>query len=130
MKYPTGPINLFTSDTYEETRPSISCNSRLFIPTADLSALPSIACRLLNSLASLFATPLVCFQPLAASFSKMPGVGYPRQDLVHTVHALEFRSRVFSRSYELPPKTDRFASPAFSCTYKSLFSQLLEDTRD
>src|ERR1700758_871213 len=36
----------------------------------------SIACTLLNSLASLFATPLVCFQSFAASFPKTPGVGW------------------------------------------------------
>src|SRR5258707_14754587 len=37
---------------------------------------PSIACRLLKSLASLFALPFLCFQQLAASLCKIPGVGY------------------------------------------------------
>jgi hypothetical protein len=37
----------------------------------------SVACRLLNSLASLFATRFLYFQQLAASFAKTPGVGVP-----------------------------------------------------
>src|SRR6266478_3147308 len=40
-----------------------------------LSPLSPIACRLLNSLASLFRAPVLCFQCFAASFSKTPGVG-------------------------------------------------------
>jgi hypothetical protein len=41
------------------------------------SSFPSISCRLLVSLCSLFRARLVCFQQLAASFCKMPGgVGY------------------------------------------------------
>ena len=37
----------------------------------------SVAWRLLDSLASLFRVPVVCFQWLAASFAKIPGVGWP-----------------------------------------------------
>jgi hypothetical protein len=44
-------------------------------PTPALTLGPSIACRLLKSLASLFATRALCFQQLAASFCKTPGVG-------------------------------------------------------
>src|SRR5712672_3573113 len=36
-----------------------------------------------------------------------------------------FCSPLFSRTYELPPPHHRFASHAFSSTYKSLFSQPL-----
>ncbi|SRR6266404_6837149 len=35
-----------------------------------------------------------------------------------------FCSRLFSRTYELPPPPHRFASRAFSCTYELLFPQL------
>jgi hypothetical protein len=35
----------------------------------------SYYCALLNSLAALFATPILCFQQFAHSFCKMPGVG-------------------------------------------------------
>src|SRR6266853_1771986 len=35
-----------------------------------------------------------------------------------------FCSPLFSRTYELLPPRHRFASPAFSCIYKSLFSQV------
>src|SRR5260370_11847333 len=35
-----------------------------------------------------------------------------------------FCSHLFSRTYELLPPSHRFASHAFSCIYKSLFSQV------
>src|SRR5258707_15390814 len=35
---------------------------------------------LLQPLCSLFATPVLCFQQLAASFPKTPGVGVPLRD--------------------------------------------------
>src|SRR5258706_7649847 len=35
-----------------------------------------------------------------------------------------FRSLLFSTTYKLPPPIHRFASPAFSCTYKLRFQQL------
>ena len=47
--------------------PSASAATRLF----------SMVYRLLDSLASLFRVPFLCFQQLADSFCKMPGVGYP-----------------------------------------------------
>ena len=37
----------------------------------------SVDCGLFCSLASLFRGPSVCFQQLAASFAKLPGVGWP-----------------------------------------------------
>jgi hypothetical protein len=49
-------------------------------PTPTLTLGPSIACRLLNSLASLFATPVLCFQQLAASLPKIPGGGVSLRD--------------------------------------------------
>src|SRR5258706_8291111 len=123
MECPASPANPFSSDTYVEKRPSISCHPRFSISAAALSSSSSRACRLLKSLASLFATPLVCFQSVADSLCKTPGVGYPGQDVVQNVRTLEFPPRLFSRTYELPPQTDRFASPAFSWAYELLFSQ-------
>src|SRR5258708_2671207 len=43
------------------------------IPFPVLSTCKSTACALLNSLASLFATPFLCFQLLADSFAKRGG---------------------------------------------------------
>src|SRR6266404_7630618 len=37
----------------------------------------SAVCSLLSSLCALFCTRFLCFQQLAASFCKTPGVGYP-----------------------------------------------------
>src|SRR5260221_5419838 len=45
------------------------------IPSPALSSYKSTACALLNSLASLFATPSLCFQSFADSFAKIGGVG-------------------------------------------------------
>jgi len=42
-----------------------------------LSAGPSIACALLNSLAALFAAAVLYFQSVAHSFAKHPGYGVP-----------------------------------------------------
>ena len=109
----------------------------LSLRTKRLSGLFSSACRLLNSLASLFSTPFLYFQSLAASFRKTPGVwgtvflcgasafsAHARRGGSLRYH-LQFLSRsLFSRTYELPPPRHRFASHAFSSTYKSLFSQL------
>jgi len=51
-------------------------------PTPTVTLDPSISCRLLKSLASLLATPVLCFQQLAASFNKIPGwVGIPIRSL-------------------------------------------------
>jgi hypothetical protein len=47
----------------------------------------SSAWRPLKSLASLFQTPVLCFQPFAASFRKTPGVGVaPRRPFTVTSH--------------------------------------------
>jgi hypothetical protein len=50
--------------------PSASAATRLF----------SMAYRLLDSLASLFRVPFLCFQQLADSFGKIPGGGVPLLD--------------------------------------------------
>src|SRR5216683_2919729 len=47
------------------------------LPQLPLSPLLPSACALLNSLAALFPTPVLCFQQLRDSFCKTPGVAYP-----------------------------------------------------
>jgi hypothetical protein len=69
----------------------------------------SFAPKLLEPLCSLFAPLSLCFQQLAASFSKTPGWGVPVQ-LVRRVLT--------------PPLID-FHLPLFSQTYKPLLPQLL-----
>ena len=48
--------------------------------TPALSPYVSEICGLFNSLCALFSTPVVCFQQLADSFCKTPGVGVPLCD--------------------------------------------------
>ena len=72
-----------------------------------LSAGASIACALLNSLASLFAAAVLYFQSFAHSFAKYPGYGVSR-----TVLRLGSPQRAKSfASYHIP------ATLAFSCAY-------------
>ena len=58
-------------------------SSRGHSPLA-ISPLLSSTCRLLRSLCPLFRTPVLCFQSLAASFCKTPGVGVSRMLLRDT----------------------------------------------
>jgi hypothetical protein len=57
-------------------------------PTAPaVSPYVSDICGLFNSLCALFTTPVVCFQQLADSFCKTPGVAYtPRDASFRTIH--------------------------------------------
>lgn len=68
----------------------------------------SSAWRLLKSLASLFQTPVLCFQPFAASSRKTPGVA-PR--------------RPFTSRRSRTPSHENFAPPFFSWPYELLFPQ-------
>ena len=75
-------------------------------------------CALLNSLAALFATPILCFQQLARSFAKTPGVGVPRNVGFHRPRVTGHQSRL------CPPfvfMTLRIAFPG-----SALFSQRSE----
>src|SRR6266849_9280786 len=51
--------------------------SRNALPLLPLSPLFPSACALLNSLAALFPTPVLCFQQVPHSFPKTPGVAHP-----------------------------------------------------
>src|SRR5712691_13192952 len=58
----------------------------------------SFAPTLLQPLSSLFAAPLLCFQQLAASFPKTPGVGVP----MHASLSESATCRLFSASASRP----------------------------
>jgi hypothetical protein len=95
-------------------RPSFFPQPGVFSQRFDLSGQPrcvshavSYYCALLNSLAALFATPLLCFQQLAHSFVKMPGGGYVSRI---PVRALDSQRE----STKTPPVGD--ASTGLPCT--------------
>jgi hypothetical protein len=92
MKYPACPVNPVYSDTYVIGRAFRFASHVIFSSAKILTPISSVVCRLLftlsregKSLASLFTTPLLCFESLVAcppvmwraSFCKSPGVGYP-----------------------------------------------------
>jgi hypothetical protein len=55
------------------SRTNLACSPN----TPALSPCVSEICGLFDSLCALFSSPVVCFQQLAASFCKTPGVGVP-----------------------------------------------------
>ena len=77
MKYPPAPLTLCLATLLQNLPLCSRCHSLLSIPPPVLSTCKSIACALLNSLASLFATPFLCFQSFADSFAKTGGWGCP-----------------------------------------------------
>jgi len=80
MKYPPAPLTPFFT-SLPLTRPHRFLRHARPSRTAQvLSAAASIACALLNSLASLFAAAVLYFQSLAHSFAKHPGYGVSRSD--------------------------------------------------
>jgi len=131
MKYPPAPLTPFLASPPRIGRRTHIPNEPRELKDHQPTLSASIACRLLKSLASLFAPRILCFQRLAASFAKIPGVGVPpRLSLVvyperRSRGELNFCSLVFSRTYESLFAAHRSASPAFSYSYKSLFPQLL-----
>ncbi len=80
MKYPPAPLTPFFA-SLPLTRPHRFLRHARPSRTAQvLSAGASIACALLNSLASLFAAAVLYFQSFAHSFAKYPGYGVSRSD--------------------------------------------------
>jgi hypothetical protein len=69
----------------------------------------SLTCGLFISLCALFRTPILCFQSLADSFAKTPGVG--------TLAPLNILCASAANSV--------FARPLFSYSYELLFPQVL-----
>src|SRR5258708_9109551 len=73
MKYPTGPLTPSLAALPQDVSLCSRRHPLVSIPSTLLSVCASIACTLLKSLASLFATPILCFQSLADSFTKIVG---------------------------------------------------------
>jgi|ERR1700719_2665740 len=139
MKYPPALLTAFLAALPQKAPISFGSRSLISQQGTPLSADAAIACSLLNSLACLFATPLLCFQSLAASFAKIGGMGVLCAFLAARLlpsalreGQLHFCSHLFSRTYKsLPapcPPTPLFifshlripwrASPFFSHRYK------------
>jgi hypothetical protein len=77
---------------------------------------------LLPPLCSLFATPVLCFQQLAASFAKTPGWGVPLQK--RSLESITYRLFSATLFANWLPHV-RFARPLFSWCYELLFPQHL-----
>ena len=107
MKYTPAPLTPFLAVLPRKSRHPFRCQLLPSRTAKGLSASASIACALLNSLVALFATPVLYFQWLAASFRKTPGFGYPAS--VQSSGSPQ-RANPFA-SYHIP------ATLAFSCDY-------------
>ena len=119
MKYSACPVNSFSSTTYVENRPSIFPSYANFVSPAAPTPLPSATCALLNSLAVLFSAPPLCFQSLAHSSTKTPGVGCAS---LPTGQDHDSESGVTSHESRRINNL-RTAPTAFSITYELLFLQ-------
>ena len=86
MKYRTSPLTPFLAAVPQNSLHCLLAHSRVSRTPQALSDCASMPCALLNSLVALFSTAVVCFQELARSFAKTPGVGVPRQQLRHSRH--------------------------------------------
>jgi hypothetical protein len=75
MKYPPTLLTPFLAALPSKAPISFRSRSLISQQGTPLSAHASIACSLLNSLASLFATPSLYFQSFEDSFVKTPGGG-------------------------------------------------------
>jgi hypothetical protein len=87
VKYPTSPLTPFFAAVPQNFLRCPLAHSRVSRTAQTLSARASMPCALLftlslegNSLVALFATPILCFQSLAASFAKYRGVGGTAQN--------------------------------------------------
>ena len=135
MKYPPAPLTPFLAALPQNPPHRFRPHSLVPRTAKALSAHSSIACALFELSCRSFFNAALCFQSLAHSFAKHRGgvlfcdTSALSTSLYPEPRGVRYRcSRwigpLFSRTYELPPATHRFASRAFSCTYKLLFSQL------
>jgi hypothetical protein len=125
MKYPPAPLTPFVAALPQKAPISFRSRSLISHQGAPLSVHASIACSLLNSLASLFATPLLCFQSFADSFVKTGGVGVPFTPSAFREGQLHFCPCLFSRTYKSLAAPARPHRSLFSVTCKSLGGQTL-----
>src|SRR5260221_3701654 len=77
MKYPARSLTPSLATLPQDVPLCSPRHLLVSIPFPVLSTCKSTACALLNSLASLFATPFLCFQLLADSFAKIGGLWCP-----------------------------------------------------
>jgi hypothetical protein len=130
MKYPPALLTPFLAALPSKAPVSVHYRSLISHQGTPLSGHASIACSLLNSLTSLFATPVLCFQSFADSFCKMGGWGYPAR-FSRLPRALFERGSstsapyLFSRTYKSLPAPARPHRSLFSVTCKSLGGQTL-----
>src|SRR5579864_1668847 len=118
MNYPASHLTPFLP-ALPAKAPFASGHRSLVPHTAKLlNTHSSIACTLLNSLASLFAHAFLCFQSFADSFCKTPGVGVSRRQSRCT----------WSRSQDWLAELHNFAAPITTFrinTYISVASKQL-----
>jgi hypothetical protein len=121
MKYQPAPLTPFLAPLPENPHPFQIDPSQIATTPPKLNSSDSycselfVVAKKLNSFA---------INQIRTRSQEHPGWGY-RADLLFTGHESRVTGHVFSITYKSLPPTCRFASPAFSSTYKSLFSQIL-----
>src|SRR6267378_5314006 len=106
MEYLPDPLTPFLASPLSIRRRTHIPNEQRELKDHQPTLSASMGCRLLKSLASLFSTPFLYFQSLAASFARIPGGGgTPRLSWLFIRSALRdgrlnFCSLVFSRTYK------------------------------
>ena len=118
MKYPPAPLTPFLAALPQKAPISFRSRSLISQQGTPLSAHASIACSLLNSLASLFATPSLYFQSFADSFVKTPGGGVPCANFPPLVYperssrgATPFLLAFVFKNLQIPPSISSINMP-------------------
>ena len=108
------PLVSYAVTATQPSFPTRNCFSPLAVFPRHFPVTPFLpsACALFFSLAALFQTPILCFQPFADSLRKTPGVWVPARR-PFTSH----KPRITSHA--------DFGGPLFSWPYKLLFPQAL-----
>ena len=107
MKYTSAPLTPFLATLPQDAPVGSPRHSLVSNSTPLLSICASIACALLNSLAALFSTAVVCFQSFADSFAKTPGVGV----LFANAPAPQFRLAPVFKNLQIPPPATSISMP-------------------
>jgi hypothetical protein len=127
MKYPSAPLTPFLVPLAENPHCLQIDRSQTSTTRPKLNSSLSYSSKLLGVAKEL--NPFAISQIRTLSPKYRGGVGSssakpPRSLRLCVVFCSRWFRLLFSTTYELPPPSHRFASPAFSSTYKSLFSQL------